>query len=402
MDTVLQVTQKALAQAMGHDYMAQHGYLEGISYESIVDIGKDVTDTDMATENYLKALGRAIGEYTILAFEESEEPLPMFIKNMDWGALTEVIVVGDYDVFDDPMFNPTHGNGSTYSSFEHDVYTPQLYVKVFDKMAAKCIPMSIPATGESGKNALADAFTSAGAYTKMINGLISGLKGTINKIRTAYSKLLVNTAIAVSDKSTKTAVHLLTEAIANGILPAESTVVDFLNSSDCLEYAIRRIKDVSNNMVAPTACYNNGAMPVPATKSNQNLVLLSQFETLLDVKIRANRYNDKYLDMGKVYHTPCWQSPKVPTVSGAFTFAMSSAISMSPDTTNYFGIGTEGYNKSGVIGVLYGTGACGFTDYWLKTTVGYTACTDISTQFHHEKFNMMLNPVIPIVAFIID
>ena len=402
MDTVLQVTQKALAQAMGHDYMAQHGYLEGISYESIVDIGKDVTDTDMTTENYLKALGRTIGEYTILAFEDSEEPLPMFIKNMDWGAITEVIVVGDYDVFDDPMFNPTRGNGSTYSAFEHDVYTPQLYVKVFDKMAAKCIPMSLPATGESGKNALADAFTSAGTYAKMVNGLISGLKGTINKIRTAYSKLLVSTAIAVSDKSTHTAIHLLTDAITEGILPAESTAADFLKSTDCLEYAIRRIKDVSNNMVAPTACYNNGAMPVPVTKSNQNIVLLSQFETLLDTKLRATRYNDKYLDMGKVHLTPCWQSPKKSDVNEAFKFEVASSISMSADETNYFGLGTLGYTSSNIVGVLYGTGACGFTDYWLKTTVGYTACTDVSTQFHHEKFNMMLNPVIPIVAFIID
>ena len=53
---VTTLTQQIVAQSMGKEYMTQNGYLTAIPADKLVDVGKDVLNTDATTEKATKAL----------------------------------------------------------------------------------------------------------------------------------------------------------------------------------------------------------------------------------------------------------------------------------------------------------------------------------------------------------
>lgn len=404
---VLKATRQALAQSMGHEYMEEHGYIEGIAVQDLVTIGKDVTDTETTTDNFSKALAKQIGLIITEALNDSAEPLPMELRRVEWGALVEYALVGDFDVLDDPMFNPTRGMGATYSAIEHDAYLPQTYAKIFDKIQAQMIPMSLP-IGQNGNNPLAQAFTSASQYLGYVGAVMQALANTIESIKASLSHTLACAGIAISDASTNTAVHLLTEAKAEGILASDATAIDFYKSEDALAFMVRRIREVQNNMSAKSSAYNNGAMPVRIKKDRQELVMIDNVMSRVENIVKRRSYNEQYATLD-YFGTPAWQgimtrteSEETETFSDPFALEAITSVSLSADPNNTLGYGTSAYEKANCVGLLYAKGALAYTTYYSVTTVGTTASTGLSTQFHHEAYSMAVNPVLPIVAFFVD
>ena len=397
-EQVLEATRKAVAQVMGHEYMAKNGYLEGISAEALVTIGKDITDLATTTDNYSKALAKQIGLVVVEALNSSGDPLPMELTDIEWGAYVEYALVGDFDVIDDPMFNPTKGKGAEYAALEHDAYLPQTYAKIFDKLQAKLIPISLP-IGE-GNNPLAQAFTNATQYIGYIGAVMEALANTINSIKYALSHTLACAGIAISDKSTQTAVHLLTEAKGRGLLTAEATANDFYNSEDCLAFLIERVKEVQSNMNCKSAVYNNGAMAVRIPTERQELCMIDNVMTLVNTKVKRTSFNGDVVSLD-YFPIHCWQSVKE-NQGKPFDMKAITSVSLEADANNTLGYGVEAYNKNNVVGLLYAKGSLAYRTFYRATTTGTTGVTGLSTQFHHEAYNMAINTVLPIVAFIVD
>lgn len=397
-EQVLKATRQAVAQAMGHEYMAQNGYLEGISAEALVTIGKDITDSEVTTDNFSKALAKQIGLVVVEALNDSGEPLPMELSDIQWGAYVEYALVGDFDVIDDPMFNPTKGKGGEYAALEHDAYLPQTYAKIFDKMQAKLIPISLP-VGE-GNNPLAQAFTSPSQYIGYIGAVMEALANTITSIKYSLSHTLACAGIAISDISTQTAVHLLAEAKEKKLLGVEATADDFYNSEDCLSYMIERIKQVQSNFECKNATYNNGAMAVRIPKDRQELCMIENVMTKVNTKVKRTSFNENEISLN-YFPVSAWQSVKE---NGGKPFELKAitSVSLEADANNTLGYGVAAYNKNNIVGLLYSKGALAYRTFYRATTTGTTGITGLSTQFHHEAYNMAINTVLPIVAFIVD
>ena len=395
---VLKATKQAVAQLLGQTYMTEHGYLEGIGIHNLIDIGKDITDAGVTADNYTSELVKQISKIIVMDSNLADETFNIWVDNAEFGGAVETVTAGYLNVYDDPMLAPRSGNGATYSEMEHDVYNVPMYVKVYDKISAKLIPLSIPS--DASANSLLEAFSNPDDYTRIVGVWYTALDKTIRKIRNAYIRMLIMGGIAISDKSTHTARHLVTEAISKGLLNSGATYKDFLDSEECLSYLVETIQNISDNLTMDTTAYNNGAMPYGVTKNNQTTIMISSIYRKITNKVKAKLFNDKYFDFD-VDLTPTWQAV-LDENGNKFSLDTSTTISITADTNNYLGIGTEAYESSPVVAFMFGYGALMETDFWHKTTTSYTAVTDIKNIFDHHKFNLMINPVVPMVAFILD
>lgn len=71
-----------------------------------------------------------------------------------------------------------------------------------------------------------------GMMARYISSMESTVQNTIRLYTRVLTKQLLNSGIAISDKATKTARHLLTEAKARGLLDAKATADDFLSRTN--------------------------------------------------------------------------------------------------------------------------------------------------------------------------
>lgn len=399
--SVLDITKKAMAQVLGEDYMQEHGYLEEISLEKLLEAGKDILDTDARTEQFTKTLLVQVSKIEFMDnLGSMGKEIPMWVNSIEWGGIIERVVFDLPEIMDDPMINPTHGQGATYSAIEHDVYTAPTKAKIFDKFKALMIPIT-----RGGREVLAEAFRSEGEYLTYVSKMIGTVEKAVQEIRVVYSRMLARAGIALSDKATNTAVHLLTEAKAAGLLDSDATADDFSKSQDCWLYTMERIQNMSDDFTETSVAFNNKTVPVGTSKDLQAFVVIGRVMKRINKLVNAKLFNPDVMKFD-FYDIPSWQAnfklaSDEETVEH-FNWETSTSVSIAADPLNTLGYGTDAYNKSNVIGLMYDKRALAVTDYYKKVTSSYTGCTDLTNLFTHWKFDYLVDTDFPMVAFIID
>lgn len=389
-ENVIELTQKALAQSMGDTYMEQTGALADLPVEKLIDIGKDVLDADNTTEKFTKALVSVIGAFELIQCEVKEEFTDLFVAGMEWGGFLERAYYGLADFIEDPMWNTV--NGTSYANIEHKFYQPSVSAKVFNECKAGMIPISIQ------RDTLKEAFTSFENLNRYVSGIHASVQNTIKMIRKAYARMCVAAAIAESVKATETSIHLLTDAISEGVVASGTTATEALNDKAFLAYASKRISTIRDYMKVESTAFNNGT--VIAAASDVKLKILSEFEKQLRYVLRADTFNEKLVSMDDYESITCWQG--VTDGSNTFNFANLAKIKIAADADNKLGLGTDAVEIDNCIAVLYDRRALGFTFNKLKTTSSYTACADFWNEFAHIWVNLIVDTNCPIVAFTID
>ena len=189
-EDVVNLTQSALAQAMGSEYMTKLGTLSALPVEKLADVGKDVLDTDITVEKFTKALVSVIGNFELINLNVKDEFSDLYIGTMEWGGFLERAYYGLAEFIEDPMWNTV--NGKSYSDIEHKFYQPTVSAKIFNECKAGMIPISIQ------RDVLKEAFRDFDSLNRYISGIHASVNNTIKMIKKAYSRMLVSTAIAES------------------------------------------------------------------------------------------------------------------------------------------------------------------------------------------------------------
>lgn len=389
------ITQMSVAQTMGHEYMTQNGYLTEIPAEKLADVGRDIMDSTMLTEKYTKALS------VIMARRESyvDEFKPLFgdilVSREEWGGYIERDYIDFADIMDDPIM--TLEDGKDYSAIEHKFYKPKVSSKIFEEGKAIMIPMSYQ------RASLTESFNSYDGMNAYLSKIRQKTRDTLKFAFDRYAGILVECGIAISEKATKTAVHLLTEAKAEGIVAAEITSADavkLLNNKEFLLFVLRRMSQVRSNMLVPSVAYNNQDL---AVQSDRNILYLN---TWLSRAIQFGIYsaafnkNDVTIEYKEI---PMWQASKAAQASETlFDYDTTTTVSFAADTTNKLGIGTESVKINNVIGFLFDYRAIGMCIFKEYTTSNYTACGDFWNEFTHSLTNQLVDSKFPMVAFILD
>lgn len=391
LEDVKVLTQQALAQSMGKDYMEQNGYLEGIPAEKLVDIGRDIDELG-TTEKFTKALVSLMAKFecTTLGYEMMFSDI--VVDRVEWGGFVQRAKIDIADVYDDPMSAPV--NKQSYAELEHTFFQPKVTAKVYEEGKDLMIPISIAA--EISK----ESFKGWDAMNAFLSQIRESIRETRDMVLDSWANVLVNSAIAESCKATNTEVKLKTMAVADGVagVSAEDTPEKLLLNKDFLAYASEKIGVIRSNMKSRTNVYNNKSLSVGAIQ--QNAYFLTPFIKARMNGLLADTYNRDERDIGNFVEIPRWQAVRGETAGTTpFGFSDVSSISFSADTTNKLGLGVEAVTLNNIIGVVFDKRALGICAFREKMTTNYTASADFWNEYLHLLINFILDTDYNIVAF---
>ena len=193
---LVELTKNAVAQTMGAEYMGKLGTFGELDSYKLSDVGQAVT-TDNVISSFVNNLTSLLGKHVIDNRLYTTSLPSLYIDSFDWGGYLQRTRYGLADVLDDPMYNLI--NGKDYSDIEHTYYAPDVHSKIYQEAKPIMTPISI------NKEILREAFNSWDKLNEYISGVLTSVKNTINIALMVYEKMLVSTAIAISDKKNKTA-----------------------------------------------------------------------------------------------------------------------------------------------------------------------------------------------------
>lgn len=390
----------AIAQTMGADYFpgtgTNNGSLADLDTYKLSDVGKDMADmnkTDVFTKTLMVQLAAYIMDERI--FENTDLP-PVYKSYLEYGGYLLKVRLGLYEVEDDPMWSLT--SGKDYSEDEHTPVLPTTYAKIFDELKAVRVKYTV------NNDTLLESMVSWEMMARYISSMESTVQNTIRLYTRVLTKQLLNSGIAISDKATKTARHLLTEAKARGLLDAKATAADFFKSDECIDYTINEIVLTDSYMREYTDAFNNKTSPTFSPDGERHMVLLSAFERMV-AKRQAALYHDNKMDLGDYSKINWWQAVRSGDVGSEEygKLETTSAVQISADAANKLGIGTEKYESKYVVAFIYDTLAIGIAERARnKVTSSYTACADFWNMFTHIALNAWVDSAYNMVAFIVD
>lgn len=404
---VVQLTRDAIANTLGADYFPESSGsnkdLKALQSFNLVDAGEKVL-SENTISNFVTGLMSLMGRHILDNRLYNRRYNTLFVESFDWGGYLERTRIGLGEIMSDPMYDLS--NGKDYSAIEHTFYGADVHSKIYGEGKAIMTPISIC------RDQLRDAFRSWEDMDIYLSGIETQIKNTINIALDVYSKMLFQCAIATSDKKNNSAVHLISEAVANGILKQVNDGTEtgpnlrnpkweeVFNNKDFLAYCSSRIKMVRSYMLEPSEAFNDGTIPTWCDR-DPNLALLEQFVEDTNYYLRADTYNPDSIKIGEFDTVTCWQGIRESSTKD-FDRESISKIMIANDPSNKLGIGTDAYTKSGVVGLMFDYKAIGMTLNRNKVTSSYTACADFWNQFHHSLVNYILDSSYAIVAFIMD
>ena len=396
-EDVQKVIINAIGQTMGSDYYpgdnAHNNTLADIDTWKLSDVGKDMADAGK-TDVFTKTLMIQIADWIMDNRTFDNEDLPAIYKSvMEYGGYILKVRLGLYEVEDDPMWSLQ--GGKSYIDDEHTPVLPTTYAKIFEELKAVRVKWTVY------NSTLEESMTSWSMMASYISAMEAQVANTLSLFTRVLTKQLINAGIAISDKATKTARHLLTEAKTLGYLDTTATAADFYKSDVCIDYAINQIKLTQAYMREYTTAYNNKVAPTFTPESDLNVVILREFEQLAAART-ATLYHDNKMDFGE-HKTINWWQAVASTTESAGDIATTSAVKISADASNKLGIGAEAYSASNVIGFMFDRLAIGIAERTSnKTTSSYTASADFWNMFTHVALNAWVDSSYSMVAFIVD
>lgn len=397
---VKQLVCDVIGQSLGQAYYPASGSdpnrnLKEVDTWKLADVGKDVEELSKK-DVFTKTLMIQLGKYYFDSRLYSSDLPPIFRDAMEYGGYILRTRLGLYQVEDDPKWNLT--NGKDYSADEHTPVLPKTYAKLFEELKALRIKYTMY------NDTLMEAMTNWQMMDKFIAQIEVAYQNTVTVMLEAISMQLVCSAIAISDKATGTARHLLKEAKSIGLIGEEATAEDFLKSEACIKYTLMEIKKTKSYMKKFTVAFNNKTTPTFTPVEDNELMMLTAF-TAQASNVLASVYHNNEFDLGNFYETPWWQATatEVSSVQKFNDISTNSAVEITADETNKLGIGKNAYKGQYIIGLMYDRLALGIAERTgNKVTSSYTACADFWNMFDHHALNAWVDSAYNIVAFIID
>lgn len=394
-EKVAEVTQNAIAQSMGDDYMGKVGELTYLDNQKLVDVGKDVLDSKTTTEQYSKALISQLGKIYVDSREYTSDLGGLFVDSYDWGGYLERVYFSPSDIIDDSMYDLV--NGKSYD--DHVFYEPKVSAKIYQEGKSITTPVSIV------EDQLREAFTSFDQMNAFTSGILMNIKNTNTLAMEAYAHMLVSTGIATSVKATNTAVHLISEAVSLGILQQvegnNPSAKEAMKNEKFQLFVMKRISLIRKQFEKYTASFSNGSIPSFCKLDSQRLLLLSDFVKECKFGSIASTFNKDEIGIGKFDEVTAWQSFASNTKPN-WDYETNSAIRISADAQNKLGLGTAAVDINNCIGFLFDYMSIGICPFRQKVTSSYTAIADFWNHYHHTLINYLLDSNYKMVAFILD
>lgn len=420
----LEVTQAAIAQLIGKEYLDKDYTLTALDDTAIVELGQklEITEdgdfsTNSAADIVYKAFLSQLGKIVIDTRSYTASLPKLFVDPVNWGLFTEMVMIDISDVMVDEMWNPNgfipwstkpdaatptvypgQVEGARIAAIEYGFYRPKVQAKLYKKAHACMVALT------TMYDQLFTAFKGVSELNSFLAGLYNSVENTLQLKAEIYAKMTVSVGIAKAFANGN-AINLRDIAVAEGVTnAATATSAALLKDEKFQRIMLETISNTKDYIQDYTAYYNNGDMATFA--SDPRTILLSQAAKAAKFGVRANTYNENLLGIGDYDTVTMWQAAKTNTSDTAYNFDSASTIDLSRNAALEIGNLTQAdpdthKELTGIIGVTYDRLAMGITVDKKKVTTNYAASRDTSNSFYHALINYVVNDSYPIVAYYI-
>lgn len=338
---------------------------------NIVDVGKALIDTDNL-DNYVKSLVNHIGKVVFVERLYAGGVPSVMMDSWEYGSIMEKISSDLPQATESDSWKLT--NGEDYSP---DVfYKPEISVKFFNSKTTFEIPLSFT------EKQIKESFSNA----NQLNGFISMLTTSVeNSMTVKLDSLIMRTinnmmgeVVAVSlddgsgsiDETTTNvkAVNLLNLYNANyGTSLAKS---DAIKDADFIRYATYMMGLYIDRLSRISKLFNVGGKEKFTPKSDQHVVLLSDFAKASETFLLSSAQNQERVTLPEHETVPYWQG------SGeGYAFEDVSKINVTTSTG-------KNVELDGIIGVIFDRQALGVSNLDRRVTTNYNPKAEFYTNFY--------------------
>ena len=416
---VLEVTQKAFAQAIAMGYQGETPQIEALNDTAIVDLGEtlQISETGVYTvgapaDLFFRGLISVMSKIVTDTRAYTAKLPSLFVSLSEWGLISQFLTVDLSEVMVDEMWNPdgfinwnetrTLSDGTTrtgreegarIAAVEFGCYKPAIHTKIYKKVHAIMVALT------TAREQLFTAFHNYDEYAEFLSGLYVSVENTIQVKAEIYGKMTLSMAIAKS-VAHDNAIDLRAEFAAAGGNVTGLSREQLLNNHQFQAFALRRMSEIDEEMSRYTANYNNHTHVTFAAEPKK--CLLSKFASACKFGVRANTYNENLLGIGDFDRVTEWQATKSGDNPKPYNLDDVSTIMLTTAAAQEAGLTAQQATISGVIGVVYDRYACACTIDRKNTTSQYAASRDTINTFHHALQNNIVNDTYPIVSFIVS
>lgn len=390
-NNIVNVMKSVFAQVLGDEYMADDGHLKALESGNIIEIGKDVLDMEQGLDSYAQALIYTIGKIEIDTWDYNPQVKQIMRDSWEYGNIYEVVQCSPQNLLDEDLYNLV--DGKSYADVENTFYKPTINVKVFTSKRTLALAISFE------EDRLKTSLTNSSELNTLISGIRNNIRQQIKMMWDGLAISLLGCAIATSSKTTGTAVHLLTDAKADGVIGNEVTVEQALNNDDFVVYCLRKIATIRGYMATPNTTYNNGSVPTSSGKTD--LYLLNEFDKRTKFGVMRTSYHNDTLDIGDYDVINMWQGVVSEDGLKHHDFSTMSTVIIN-DADNKIGIGMAEYKVTNCIGLAVDHKAIAMLNEREIVTSNYVNCASFWTDFYKFEVMPILNPNYGIVAFLLD
>lgn len=395
-----EIVAQQVAQTLGQTYMTEHGYLEGIPSDKLVDVGVDITSSDKTFKSFLDGLLGRCARLEVESRIYTGDMNSFMVKSYEWGSFIERTVFKLSDIVPDTRWNIFDSPSYNYSADEHTYYDVKSSTLIFDELKPIRTQWSKP--NDVVKNAFANSIEMA----RFMSGLQQAVRNTIEKGIESYRHALAQCAIAYTTGSLASgtqAVHMLDITDALGITTSSDTAETFMKNTDAMATLAMTIGEYRDNLQPLSCCFNDGTVPTHTPYGDSRLILLNKVDKALKFLVKANTYNKDELGFGDYERVTCWQAMK--DSGGDFDLETVSSVYIAKNTAaDKLGIGLKSaaYTHKYCVGLLFDYMALGICPFRERTTTSYTASGDFWNTFHFVDLNLLLDSRYNIVSFWLD
>lgn len=390
-NNVANVMKSVFAQVLGDEYMADDGHLKALESGNIIEIGKDVLDMEQGLDSYAQALIYTIGKIEIDTWDYNPQVKQIMRDSWEYGNIYEVVQCSPQNLLAEDLYNLV--DGKSYADVENTFYKPTINVKVFTSKRTLALAISFE------EDRLKASLTNSNELNSLISAIRNNIRQQIKMMWDGLAISLLGCAIATSNKTIGTAVHLLTDAKTDGIIGAEVTAEQALNNEEFVVYCLRKIATIRGYMLTPNTTYNNGSVPTSSGKTD--LYLLNEFDKRTKFGVMRTSYHNDTLDIGNYDVINMWQGVVSEDGLKNHDFSTMSTVIIN-DSENKIGIGVNDYKVTNCIGLAVDHKAIAMLNEREIVTSNYVNCASFWTDFYKFEVTPILNPNYGIVAFLLD
>lgn len=319
---------------------------------NIVEIGKTIVASTQFNDNfdtYTKKLVDKVGKIWFRENSITTNHLPIMKESWEFGSIAEKVRVDYPEVEEDNSFDV-----EALADYDgEDVFTlslPKVSAKFFNNSTTFKCKVSLPKV--QGKS----AWNSPREMSRFISLIENTIKQklALDLQNLEYRTMMNLIAEKFKSNNGNSLINLLELYTTETGDTSVTTPAEFLTNPECLKFANKKIKLIRSLLEKPSKLYGEGGYVNTTSKSEQTLILLTDFDSALSTYLYSDTYHENYVTLDNYSIVPYWQSGGTDD-----SYENRSTIKAIPASEGEFKPDEEGEDtrtvieQSNILGVLF-------------------------------------------------